>query len=101
LIAVTRLGSTIRLAAFSGGPPTPWIPRGAVRPPVPAGAIGPRRFRPARNALAPAGAGGQARPMRLLVLGGTRFLGRGVVAAALAAGDRVTIFDLLAAWHAR
>lgn len=30
--------------------------------------------------------------MRLLVLGGTRFLGRGVVAAALAAGDDVTTF---------
>ena len=30
--------------------------------------------------------------MRLLVLGGTRFLGRGVVDAALAAGDRVTTF---------
>jgi 2'-hydroxyisoflavone reductase len=30
--------------------------------------------------------------MRLLVLGGTRFLGRGVVAAALAAGDQVTTF---------
>ena len=30
--------------------------------------------------------------MRLLVLGGTRFLGRGVVDAALAAGDQVTTF---------
>jgi 2'-hydroxyisoflavone reductase len=30
--------------------------------------------------------------MRLLVLGGTRFLGRGVVGAALAAGDEVTTF---------
>ncbi len=30
--------------------------------------------------------------MRLLVLGGTRFLGRGVVDAALAAGDEVTTF---------
>jgi 2'-hydroxyisoflavone reductase len=30
--------------------------------------------------------------MRLLVLGGTRFLGRGVVQAALAAGDEVTTF---------
>ena len=30
--------------------------------------------------------------MRLLVLGGTRFLGRGVVEAALAAGDEVTTF---------
>lgn len=30
--------------------------------------------------------------MRLLVLGGTRFLGKGVVDAALAAGDRVTTF---------
>ena len=30
--------------------------------------------------------------MRLLVLGGTRFLGRGVVAAALAHGDQVTTF---------
>ncbi len=31
--------------------------------------------------------------MRLLVLGGTRFLGRGVVQAALAAGDEVTTFS--------
>lgn len=30
--------------------------------------------------------------MRLLVLGGTRFLGRGIVDAALAAGDQVTTF---------
>ena len=30
--------------------------------------------------------------MRLLVLGGTRFLGRGVVDHALAAGDQVTTF---------
>ena len=30
--------------------------------------------------------------MRLLVLGGTRFLGRGAVEAALAAGDEVTTF---------
>ena len=31
-------------------------------------------------------------PMRLLVLGGTRFLGRHVVDAAIAAGHDVTIF---------
>ena len=30
--------------------------------------------------------------MRLLVLGGTRFLGRGIVDAALAKGDQVTTF---------
>ena len=30
--------------------------------------------------------------MRLLVLGGTRFLGRGIVDAALANGDQVTTF---------
>lgn len=34
-----------------------------------------------------------ARAMRLLVLGGTRFVGRHVVEAALAAGHRVTVFN--------
>lgn len=42
--------------------------------------------------MVPGGEHGQGVRMRLLVLGGTRFLGRGVVDAALAAGDQVTTF---------
>ena len=46
----------------------------------------------ARTALAGVGAHRQGGRMRLLVLGGTRFLGRGIVDAALANGDQVTTF---------
>ena len=46
------------------------------------------RGRPCRPRRRP----GRVVGMRLLVLGGTRFLGRGVVDAALAAGDEVTTF---------
>ena len=50
-------------------------------------------FRRARNGPGrPPAPTGRVGGMRLLVLGGTRFLGRGVVDAALAAGDEVTTF---------
>jgi len=54
------------------------------------------RRRPVLAALAAAGASllvGSRPQQRVLVLGGTRFVGRHIVAAALAAGHRVTLFN--------
>src|SRR5439155_25905868 len=46
-----------------------------------------------RRVRARAGAGGPGRAMRLLVLGGTVFVGRHIVEAATARGHEVTLFN--------